>query len=89
MQVNLNDNNSADARLFWNLTEQLERIEVSIDPYNEQDLLEQWTHCIGEVMRRQRSSLPGKFTTHTHTQAIGHFTMLMLGAGALAQLRSA
>ena len=49
-QVNLDE--PAGRKLFGLLSEQLERIEVSIDPYLELDLLEQWQLCIGEIVRR-------------------------------------
>lgn len=44
----------ADGDLFASLAQQLDRIEANIDPYGEPDLLEQWTLCIGELLRRQR-----------------------------------
>lgn len=46
-----------DRKLFDSLVEQLERIEVSIDPYLEADLLEQWQLCIGEIVRQQQRQL--------------------------------
>lgn len=58
-QVALNDGqdlSSNDRELFENLREQLERIEPSIDPYSDPEWLEQWTLCIGEVIRRQRAN---------------------------------
>jgi hypothetical protein len=56
-QVALNGGgqDSGSRSVFTSLSEQLERIEPSIDPYSDPDLLEQWTLCIGEVVRRQQA----------------------------------
>lgn len=52
------DTDESDKRLFQILVEELDRIEVTIDPYSDPDLLEQWTMCIGEIMQ-SFSSIPG------------------------------
>lgn len=46
-----------DEQLFASLTDQLERIEVGIDPYGDPDLLEQWVLCIGNIMRQSQTSV--------------------------------
>lgn len=59
VQVKLNE--EPDRRLFSSLVEELERIEGAIDPYSDPDLLEQWTLCIGNIMRHQQApSASGK-----------------------------
>lgn len=57
----------SDKKLFSNLAEELERIEGAIDPYSDPDLQEQWSLCIGNIMRHQddsagRANSAGKFS---------------------------
>lgn len=49
------ESSEADRALFGALVVELERsIEGGFDPYGEPDLLEQWTLCIGNIMRQQQ-----------------------------------
>lgn len=71
LQVKIKDKEE-DARLFSKLSEQLERIEVSIDPYSESVLFEQWSYCIGEIMHQHELEMgPGGHHNHNHGLAAG------------------
>jgi len=69
------EQNGQDAALFAKLKEQLERIEVSIDPYSEPALFEQWSHCIGQIMlqhERQSPAFPASNLTGECCGSTGH-----------------
>lgn len=50
-----------DVSLFDRLAQELDRIEVNIDPYSDVDLQEQWSLCIGEIISDTKRQQSGEF----------------------------